>query len=386
MGLAVARAAHLAEPSLRIEVVDKELAVGRHASGRNSGVLHSGIYYPPDSLKARFCKAGNEAWRVWCAERGLRVNACGKVIVARSHLERSTLATLADRAHQSEVRVQWVKEEELAEVEPRARTCGEALFSPDTAAVDPRQVMIGLAGELVERGVRLTLGAPFFGRRGDTLDLRGERVTAGHVVNAAGLHADVVAREWGAGSRYRLLPFKGLYLCADAAVRPFRTHVYPVPDLAMPFLGVHVTVTADGSAKLGPTAMPALWREQYNGLQGFELAEALQVVGGHLRYLATDAGARRLGRAEIAKLARKALIDEASTLVDSLDHTRWRVWGRPGIRAQLVDTHTGKLHLDFAIERAERSTHILNAVSPAFTCALPFADYVVDHYLRGTVI
>lgn len=386
VGLAIARAALAAEPSLRIEVVDKEPAVAAHGSGRNSGVLHSGVYYAEGTLKARFCRDGNAAWRAWCADKRVPVRSCGKVIVARSLSEQAGLEELARRADAGGVRVEWLDEAQLAEVEPRARTVGKALFSPDTGSVDPRRVMTELAGELAAKGVRLTLGKAFHGRTGEVLDIGGERVTASHVVNAAGLHADVVAREFGAGGRFRLLPFRGLYLYADASAAPFRTHVYPVPDLTMPFLGVHVTLTVDGKAKLGPTAMPALWREQYGGLSGFSAEEAARIGLGHLQLLATDASARRLGAAEIAKLSAQRLIEGARGLVPDLDPARWKQWGRPGIRAQLVDTHTGRLHMDFAVEDAERSTHVLNAISPAFSCALPFGEYVVAHHLRGTVL
>ncbi|MCO4743554.1 MAG: FAD-dependent oxidoreductase [Proteobacteria bacterium] len=380
VGLTVARSAILRHPTLRVLVVDKEPFVGAHASGRNSGVLHSGVYYKAGTLKARFCVDGNRAWRSWCEEAGVAVRSCGKVIVAQTEADVAKLETLHSRGTSSGVRLEWLDGKQLEAIEPAARTHQRALWCSDTGAFDPEEVMLALADELAARGVEIRLDCGFERREDDAVVVGGETVKVGHVVNAAGLQADKVARLWNAGEHYRILPFRGLYLYGEPEIQ-FRTHIYPVPDLTMPFLGVHFTVTRGGRTKIGPTAMPALWREQYGGLSGLVPGEMLQIGADQLGMLLSDPTVRRLGMSELRKLSRSQLLADARALVNGLDARQWTSWGRPGIRAQLLDLKTRRLHMDFVVEPAERSTHVLNAISPAFTCALPFADHVVETYL-----
>jgi len=204
-------------------------------------------------------------------------------------------------------------------------------------------------------------------------------VSVGYVVNAAGLQADRVARDFGFSRRYQILPFKGLYLYSDEPPGALRTNVYPVPNLANPFLGVHFTVTADGHAKIGPTAIPCLWREQYGWFTNFRADEAAQVASASLNLL-LRAGFdfRGLAREEIRKYDRRYLIAQAAELVDGMRPDQWTRWGRPGIRAQLLDVEQRTLVMDFRTEGDDASYHVLNAVSPGWTCSFPFAEYVGD--------
>jgi L-2-hydroxyglutarate oxidase LhgO len=177
-----------------------------------------------------------------------------------------------------------------------------------------------------------------------------------------------------------VLPFKGLYLYSDPQAPGFRTHIYPVPNLLNPFLGVHFTLTVDGQAKIGPTAIPAFWREHYGGLGRFRLGEFLEVGARELGLLArNDFGFRDLALAELRKYSRSTIVRQASALASDVRMTDYRTWGAPGIRAQLFDIKTRRLEMDFRFEGDDRSFHVLNAVSPAFTCAIPFARHVVDH-------
>jgi len=271
-----------------------------------------------------------------------------------------------------------VSEAEAREHEPRVCTHRVALWSPSTATLSPRQALRALARECTGLGVQLRLGRAVTGRRPEGLRLGGDTLPCRVMVNAAGLYADRIAAWEGVGTRYRIAPFRGLYLHARAGAPPLNTCVYPVPEPDMPFLGVHFTPTVDGGHHIGPTAMPALWREQYRGVERLAVGEAAAVCWRHLQLMAGDPGFRALARREIGKVSRRILVRRARPLLRRVHARDYLRWGRPGIRAQLLDLATGDLVDDFVVARAERSVHVLNAVSPAFTCALPFAERVAD--------
>jgi L-2-hydroxyglutarate oxidase LhgO len=379
LGLTVATELKRRESGARVVVLEKEDAPGRHASGRNSGVLHAGFYYTPDSLKARFTRAGNQAMSEYCEARGLRIRRCGKLVVAKDESELERLDELRRRGERNGVSLVELDEAQARRVEPRARTFRRALFSPTTATVDPSEVMQSLARDAVVAGVQIRTGAKYLGRRGAVLETRSGDLEAGFVVNAAGLHADRVARDFGFSANHRILPFKGLYLYSREPAGAFGTNVYPVPNLANPFLGVHVTVTVDGRAKLGPTAIPCLWREQYGGGRNFDATEAAEILGLGLRLMVGGGfDFRRLAWEEMRKYARRHLIGQAKALADGIRESDFTEWGRPGIRAQLVDRRSMTLEQDFVLEGDQGSLHVLNAVSPGWTCALPFARFVCD--------
>lgn len=199
-------------------------------------------------------------------------------------------------------------------------------------------------------------------------------------MNAAGLYADHIARDFGFSEHYRILPFKGHYLYSNEPPGTIRTNVYPVPNLRNPFLGVHVTVTAQGKAKIGPTAIPAFWREQYESFGNFKISELLDVLVHQAGlFLFSEFDFKRLAFEEIQKYSRTHLVKLATSLMDGISPEKYETWEKPGIRAQLLDTKKRKLEMDFVLEGDSRSMHVLNAVSPAFTCSLPFADYVCHH-------
>ena len=383
IGIAIARELKSRHGDCSVLVLEKEAEVGRHASGRNSGVLHAGFYYTADSLKARFCRDGSLAMRQFCAERGLPINACGKLVVARDAGELERLDELRRRADVNGVEVEMVSADVAREIEPRARTCERALFSPTTATVDPGVVMAALRADCEAAGVLIRTGVAYRGRKDDVIITDAGPVGAGVVVNAAGLYADRIARDFGFSQNYRILPFKGLYLYSSEPAYTFRTNIYPVPDLQNPFLGVHVTVTVGGKAKLGPTAIPCFWREHYGGLGNFHADEFLEVVGMEAKlFLRAGFDFRGLAARELRKYRRATLVSQASELAEGIDSRNFRQWGRPGIRAQLLNLKARTLVMDFLIEGDGKSLHVLNAVSPAFTCAIPFAAHVCDQ-IRG---
>lgn len=383
VGLALADAWLQREPKARVVVYDKEPHLAEHASGRNSGVLHAGFYYAPDSLKARLTRNGNQLLREFCAERGVQVRETGKVVVTTSEKQLPALQELMRRGQANGVRLEMVDEAGLAELEPLARTVQQALWSPTTAVASPVAVVEALAERVRERGGLVKLGSPITGAGpGWLMSLADGRVEAGHIINAAGLYADTVAHWFGFGEEYRMLPFKGLYWYSTWEPGRLQRHVYPVPDPRNPFLGVHLTVTVDGRAKLGPTAIPALWREDYGGVKGVDTGEAWQIAKLYPRFWrSVHHDVAGLIRTEMPKYRRQHLVKQAAALVPSVSADDFTVKGRVGVRAQLLHVPTGRLEMDFLVQGDDRSTHMLNAVSPAWTSSLAVADHVVGGIL-----
>ena len=378
IGITIALALTRRFPGQSIALIEKEEALATHASGRNSGILHAGFYYSADSLKARFSKEGNAVLTAYCLEKGLRINRSGKLVVAENDRDLAGLDELLLRGRANQVRLEEVTDVEAQKIEPRARTFQRAIFSPTTSAVDPTEVTLSLAADAEEAGVDIVRGARYLDRSGTAVRTSNGKIDAGFVVNAAGLYADRIARDYGFCENYRILPFKGVYLYADEGEK-MRTNIYPVPNLANPFLGVHFTVDARGRTKIGPTAMPAFWREQYGWAAGFSVRDLAEILTRQLGLLArNDFGFRSLALSELRKYRRTNLVALAAKMVRGLDPNRYTHWGKPGIRAQLLDIRTRQLVTDFHLEGDDRSIHVLNAVSPAFTCSIPFATHVVS--------
>ena len=285
----------------RITVVDKELDLGLHSSGRNSGVLHAGLYYKPGSLKAKVCVDGARRLNRWITERDLPLNACGKVIVPPRPEFDSQLDVLAERGRSNGANVEYWDENQLRELIPEARTAsGRALWSPDTAVVKPMNVIKRLQKELRDKGVSFLYNQTRYKRGATDQHLKlldGTSIHFEHLFNCTGLQSDRVAHEFGIGLNYSLLPFKGLYwrLKPGCPIQT-RSNLYPVPDLNVPFLGVHFTPSADSTpvVSIGPTATPAWGRENYRGLQGIEPVMALRNLATlGQQYIANDGGFRR---------------------------------------------------------------------------------------------
>jgi L-2-hydroxyglutarate oxidase LhgO len=366
-------------PDSAVTVIEKEPACGLHASGRNSGVLHAGFYYSSDSFKARFSRDGNRELTAYCDRKGLAIRKCGKLVVARSQSELPVLEELLARGASNGVPLERVTAAEASEIEPTVKTVDSALYSPTTSSVAPEEVMRALESDAEAAGIGIRRDSGYLSHSGTRLQTRAGPLEAGYVVNAAGLYADTIAQDYGFGEHYRILPFKGRYLTRKPGAEDLRTHIYPLPDLRYPFLGVHFTVAVDGKIKIGPTALPAMWREQYKGFHRFKLNELSEIGLREAElFLRDDMNFRRLAWREVTKISKRRLLALASRLaMDAHGPKAWH-WGRSGIRAQLFDTRSRLLETDFVVEGDDRSFHVLNAVSPAFTCALPFARYIAD--------
>ena len=384
IGLCLARELRKKFPHKKIVILEKEASLAYHASGRNSGVLHAGFYYAEDSLKAKFTLEGNRAWKIFCREKNLPLNENGKVVVATSISEISGIDLLYERGCKNGVPLRIVNEQELNDIEPNAKTCERALYSPETATVSPLAIVQALAEELAQSGVEIYTNEAFVQRYSDgTIKTSQARLwQAGKVINAAGVYADAIAKQYQLSRDYVIMPFKGLYLKYEGNSQPLKVNVYPVPDLSFPFLGVHFTVNVKGETKIGPTAIPAFWRENYQGFSRFDWQECLDIFARQAQLFWHDRfHFRKHAITEMKKFYKPYFVGQAEKLVKHLDVSAFNQWSAPGIRAQLLDVKNQKLVQDFIVEQDAQSVHILNAVSPAFTCAIPFTQWVVENYL-----
>ncbi|GAA4857294.1 L-2-hydroxyglutarate oxidase [Saccharopolyspora rosea] len=371
VGLATAHALVRQAPGRRVVVLEKEHRWGAHQTGHNSGVIHSGLYYPPGSAKARFARGGGEAMYRFCAEHGIPVQRTGKVVVATGPGQLPALAELARRGTANGVRVREIGAAELRDREPHVRGV-RALLVPDAGITDFAAVCRELAGILAERGVDLRTGTELVEVRRDgpglVLTTTSGEVRTRHAVNCAGLHGDAVAELAGATPPARILPFRGEYYETAPARRDLvNALVYPVPDPAFPFLGVHLTRMVDGGLHVGPNAVPALAREGYDWRTWSP---------EHLRRMAGDPGLRALARrywrtglGEISRsLVKPLFVRAARQLLPEL-RGRDLVRAEAGVRAQAV-TADGALVDDFLVVEDEHWVHVLNAPSPAATASL----------------
>ncbi len=379
VGISIARELKQRFPNAKIVLVEKEVECGLHASGRNSGVIHAGFYYTADSLKAKFTRDGNRLLHAYCESKKIPVNKCGKLVVARDEKDLPQLDELLRRGKANGVPLDSISATDAKKIEPRVKTFERAIFSPSTSTSDPTAVLMAMKADALKEGITIHQTAAFVKKRGNTLVTKAGDVEAGFTVNAAGLYADRVARDFGFSEDYRIVPFKGLYVYSDEPPGAFRTNIYPVPDLRNPFLGVHFTLLVDGRAKIGPTAIPAFWREQYKGFSNFKLGEFFEILWRDLGLmLLSEFDFKRLAVEETLKYFRPRLVKLASQLAEGVELKNYHHWGKAGIRAQLLNIKTRRLEMDFVLQGDSRSMHVLNAVSPAWTCSLPFAKYVCD--------
>lgn len=379
VGLAIASALKDEWPSAKICVLEKEADSISHASGRNSGVLHAGFYYSPESLKARLTRDGNRLLKEFCLKRNVPIREAGKVVVTTSTKQLEQLDELFRRGVANGVELHMVSESELQLLEPLAKTVERALWSPSTSVADPRRVTSEFAQAAIDRDIQILYQTSYVRRQDDKVETNRGFIQAQHVINCAGLFADRVAADFGYAKNYVMLPFIGLYAYAPSLAGTLKCHVYPVPDPKNPFLGVHATVTESGQIKIGPTAIPALSREAYRAirdLKGSDLAEIIRVYPKFLSSPHHQVG--RLIATELPKYSRGWLVHEARKLVPSLKRRDFTVKGKPGIRAQLFDLMNKRLEMDFVVQGDSKSTHVLNAVSPAWTSSLAVAQYVKE--------
>jgi (S)-2-hydroxyglutarate dehydrogenase len=380
LGLASALALVERSPSLRLTLVEKEPRLAVHQSGHNSGVVHAGLYYAPGSVKAELCRHGRRLLEAFCDEHEIPLRRCGKLVIAVDESELDRLAELKRRGEGNGLEgLTELDDAEVREIEPNVQGV-RALHVPESGIVDFRLVAERMAALLRDRGVRFELGARVerIEPNGDALAVATTRGAwrAGALVACAGLQSDRIAALAGAEIDVCIVPFRGAYwTLRERAAALVRGLIYPVPDPAFPFLGVHFTRRIDGIVMAGPNAMPALAREGYSRAS-FSGRDAAQVLSwpGAVRF-AMQYG--RMGVTEVWRdLVKLAAVREMQRYLPALQRSDV-VRGPTGVRAQVM-TRSGELVDDFLFAEGPRSLHVVNAPSPGATSSLAIGRFIAE--------
>jgi L-2-hydroxyglutarate oxidase len=372
-------------PSQKILILEKESSIGRHASGRNSGVLHAGFYYSPESLKAKFCSAGNKELRILANKYGVPIRETGKIVVSKNKNESVLLESLFERGIQNGVDLELINSKFLSKYEPLAISNESFLWSPKTAISDPTEILNAMRAEFEKKGGHLVYSAKVkLSERNGEVKISSNNFESKLIVNAAGAQADRLSRSVGVGMNYAMLPFIGLYRSANFNELPLQKLVYPVPNPKNPFLGVHFTLTLDSKVKIGPTALPIFGREQYTLFSGWSSVDVFQAIKGAVSLFHRDPlNFINLIRSELSNIFENEIVRKSARLVPAAsDVSSWNRM-KPGIRAQLVNLNSGELEQDYVILTHLNSTHVLNAVSPGWTSSLPFGRFIAEKYLNN---
>lgn len=382
VGMATALRYLVRHPGHRVTLLEKENDVARHQSGHNSGVIHAGVYYAPGSLKAQLCRRGAQMMKAFCRAEGVEYEECGKLIVATTALEVERLVDLRKRAKANGIPFENVPQPELTLREPLI-TGLDAIFIPETAIVDYAEVTASMARRFKAAGGDLRLDmrvtAIAESETGVVVSANGTQLSTDRLIVCGGSQADRLARMAGLQADFRIVPFRGEYFEVDPRLRAKVNHlIYPVPDPALPFLGIHLTHEVRNRLSVGPNALLALSRE---GLSRWtiNLRDCLATFGyiGFWRFMAANL---RSGLAELTLTAwTPAYLRACQKYMPSLRRSDLR--GRKaGVRAQLISPNGEMVH-DFVLLQTRRMLHVCNAPSPAATSSLAIADHLLDSFL-----
>jgi L-2-hydroxyglutarate oxidase LhgO len=371
------------KPTKKILIIDKETRPGVHASGRNSGVLHAGFYYSPDSLKAKFCKQGNLELKKFCNTNNLGVKETGKVVVCQDKNDVTRLMNLFERGIANGVEIELLESNELSRIEPAAQTVDKFIWSPTTAVGNPKEIIKKLAEKFTDMGglFRFNSRVKLINKNNEVLiEGDGYILSATSIINSAGAYASELAKQVGVGHEYVCLPFLGAYRKSEFVAGNPKRLVYPVPNPINPFLGVHTTNTLSDEIKIGPTAFPVIGKEQYKFLDGFNAKELRDFYLATKTLLKSDSvNILGLAKSEGIKLFKRPLIKKAKRLTNALDlNQKWKNYPA-GIRAQIVNLDTKVIEMDYIVRSDKNVVHILNAVSPGWTSSIPFSRWIVEN-------
>lgn len=383
LGLSIALESLRRFPNIDVMILEKEEVAGSHASGRNSGVIHAGLYYQRSSMKADFAVRGNIMMRKYMEENALPIRKIGKIIVAKNDTDLINLQNIYSRAIENKAQVQLLNENELSHYELLAKTYKKFLWSPNTAIGSPQKLIQALEEEFLSLG-----GNIIFSSKVSKIDNfriwleNGEDYPFDHLVNCAGTGALFIANKIELGEKYMQLPVSGGYLSTPFENLPLSRLVYSAPHPLSPFLGVHFTQTLDGRIRVGPSAIPLLGSEQYLLHSKIGFRESIESLNSLLTLVRKNPSyASKVLMNQLKAGTKNGMLLAAKELVPSTEIQHGWVRDPAGIRAQLVHRGSGKLVDDFVIEQGRNSTHILNAVSPGWTSAFPFAQHIIDKFI-----
>lgn len=385
IGLATAYKLLEKHPGLKLDVYEKEDRPGRHQSGRNSGVLHCGLYYQPGSLKAKLAVEGIREMTNFCQTHGIEHEICGKVVVASNQQQNETLRGLAKRGEANGLTgLKFLSGAELKQREPMVQAT-ETLLVPEEGIVDYKAVMNKLVALIEERGGAVNFNSPIWqvseSKQNEVLVSTAAGTKAyNRLVSCTGLHSDrTFSKYTGNKGPLRIVPFRGEYLSFKPEFEHMVNHlVYPVPDVKYPFLGVHFTRMISGEREVGPNAVLAFKREGYSN-KDFNLKDTIESLTyvGFLNFLRKNFG---FAMGEFASsLLMSSFIAKAKIMIPEVE-ANMLVKGTAGVRAQAMSAE-GTLLMDFNIEREGNQIHVLNAPSPGATSSLAIASYILDNYL-----
>ncbi|PLX86961.1 MAG: L-2-hydroxyglutarate oxidase [Desulfuromonas sp.] len=379
IGLSTARQLQQKHPGCSLLVLEKESGPARHQTGHNSGVIHAGVYYQPGSLKAQFCREGNRATKAFCSEQGIPFEQCGKLLVATDELELQRMQDLIERCRQNEIEIDILDAEQLHDREPNIAGVG-AVFVPSTGIVDFTKICEKMAELIIADGGEIRYNCPVSGLAETAEQVivrtRQEKIKGKLLIGCAGLMADRVVRMLGIDPEFRIIPFRGDYYQLPQQHNGIVNHlIYPIPDPALPFLGVHLTRMIDGSVTVGPNAVLAFKREGYKktDISPRDCWEILSYPG-LLKVLKKN---WRVSLKELKNgLYRRGYLELVRKYCPSLTVDDLRPYPS-GVRAQAV-TSSGELAHDFLFVNTRRTLSVCNAPSPAATSAFPIGRHIAE--------
>ena len=383
VGLTTAIKLKKKDKNLKISILEKENSSTQHGSGRNSGIIHSGVYYPPNTLKAKLCVNGSRQLKNYVKDKKLWIDECGKILIPTSKETVHNLDVLLHRARENSVEAELISNSDAEKLEPNINSdFDKAIFIPFTSIVSPKEVMASLIKDFSEIG-----GVINYNEKVINIDSKQNKILTrknsynfDYILNCSGLHADTIAKSAGLDFDYSFLPFKGKYWKIKKNYKLNRL-IYPIPDLNFPFLGVHTAHNKSNEVFLGPTSTPVFGRESYSFWNNFKLSEISELLPSFLyKIIKNQNNLRNLAFREIKMLTKQGLINEIKKIIKNVEVKDLVYYEeKTGIRSQIFDNKSENLINDFVVKKFNNNQlHVLNAVSPAFTASFAFADYLIS--------
>ena len=365
----------------KIVIFEKEPNSISHGSGRNSGVLHSGIYYEPGSLRANLCVTGVKELKEYIKSENLWINECGKLLLPTSEYSYSNLENLFNRAKKNGGEINKIKNEEIKRIEPNTNCQFEyGLHVPFTSVADPKEVSKSLIENLKKMNVEINYNSKILKISEQKLFTQNNTIEAGHIFNCAGLFADEIAKNSNLEFRYSFLPFKGKYWKITNKSFKLNHLVYPIPDLRYPFLGLHSSHNRHGDFYIGPSSTPVFGREQYNGILGDNLKESISLIFNFSKKIILNENKlRTLALQELSLLTKRGFFNQIKKMLNNINPDDLELSDQKvGIRSQIFDPQSKNLVNDFVVINQKNTTHVLNAISPAWSASFAFADHLIN--------